>query len=101
MSEEPLTVAALIGRLADFDRKEVSVRGVLTVQRENNSLADFAREEDPRRRLWVRFHHATLGTRESDIPAYHGRIVIATGILDRQRKGHFSVFAASLTIRHL
>jgi hypothetical protein len=101
MSGGPLTVSALIERLADFDRKEVSVRGVLAIQRENNSLADSAREEDPRRRLWVRFHHATLGTRERDIPSYDGRTVVATGILTRERKGHLSVFAASLTIRQL
>lgn len=101
MSDGPLTVSMLLDRVADFDQKEVTVRGVLAIQREDYSLAEDSHEVDPRRRLWVRFHHASLGTREKDLPTYHRRAVVATGILDRQRKGHFGLFPASLTVRNL
>jgi hypothetical protein len=99
--KEPLTVGALVELLADHDKKEVSVRGILSIQREDHSLADIAREIDPKRKLWVYFHHASLGTREKDLLSYHGKAVVATGILDRGKKGHFGIFPASLTIRSL
>ena len=99
--KEALTVGALIERLTDLDQKEVSVRGILSVQRENHSLADTVVEDDPKRRIWVYFHHAALGTREKDLPSYHGKDVVATGVIDQSKKGHFGIFPASLTIRKI
>ncbi len=100
MSSEHLTIGAVIADLPAFERKEVTVRGCLTVQRENHSIAD-AHGEDPARRLWVVFHHASLGMREKDVAGFDRKTVVATGIVRREKKGHFSLFSASLTIHRL
>lgn len=97
----PLSIADVIANLKQLDRTEVTVQGVLSVQRENHSLSDDPRDRDPKRRLWVYFHHATLGASTKDLAGLHGRRAIVRGVVSRQKKGHFSAFAASVNIRHL
>jgi hypothetical protein len=96
---DTLTVAQTIESISALDRKEVTIRGFLSLQREDHSIADDASEENRQRRLWVVFHHGSLGTREKQLVEFHGKEVVVTGILDRQKKGHFSLFPAAFTIR--
>ncbi len=100
MCSESLSAGAVIDDLAAYDRKDVVVRGFLAVQRENVSIADDHRQE-PSRRLWVQFDYASLGTREKDILAFDRQTVVAAGTIDRQRKGHFGLFPATLNVRRL
>lgn len=100
MSSVILSVSAVIDDLASYDRREVQVRGFLAVQHENLSIADDHRQA-PSRSLWVQFDYAALGAREKDLRAFDRKTVIAAGIVSRQRKGHFSLFPATLTLRHL
>ena len=100
MSDETLSVSAVVDNLAAYDRKEVVVRGFLAVQRENLFIADDHRQE-PSRTLWVQFHYASLGTREKDMLSFDRKTVVATEIIDRQRKAHFGLFPATLNIRSL
>ena len=98
---ESITVGALMERLTDFDQKEVSVRGILSVQRENHSLADTTVEDDPKRRVWVYFHHAALGTRGKDLPSYRGEGYSRHRYYRPKQKGHFGIFPTSITIRKI
>ena len=94
------SVTEVIEALARLDGQTVAIRGVLTVRRENHSIADTASSElHPR--LWINFHHATLGTRESQLSRFDGLHVIAIGTLDGSRRGHFNAFAGSFTIKSL
>jgi hypothetical protein len=97
----PLSVHTVTSNLAQYDRREVTIKGVLTIQRENRSIAEVVCEEDGKAALWILFHHGSLGTRERDVRSFHNQIAIVTGIVDRQRKGHFGRFAATLTVRQM
>jgi len=98
------TMNEVVASLSMLSGQMIKVRGVLRVGRENHSISDVAEpdfrvHEHPR--LWVYFHHATLGTRERDLPKFDRRQVIAEGVPDISRKRHFGGFAGSLTIRHM
>jgi hypothetical protein len=98
------SVSEIVEALSQFNGQTVTIRGVLTIRRENHSIADFVpdkREVSLDRRLWVYFHHATLGTREHQLSQFDGAHVIVIGSLDVSRKGHFNFFAGSLTVRSL
>ena len=100
IDDETLSVGTVIDDLARYDRQEVVVRGFLAVQFENVSIADDHRQ-DSSRRLWVKFHYASLGTREKDMVAFDRKTVVAKGIIKHGRSGHFRSCPATLNIRSL
>ena len=100
MNDRIYSVTEVIEALPELNGQTVTIRGRITIGREDHSIADPG-FKDWRLRLWVNFHHATLGTRGSRLAQFNGLDVTATGTLDQSRKGHFSSCAGSFTIRRL
>jgi hypothetical protein len=102
--EKIYTVREVISSLASLTGQRIKVRGVLCVGRENHSIQDVDEagfRTDAQSRLWVHYHHATLGTRERNLAKFNRLQVIAEAIPDISRKGHLRGFPGSLSIRHL
>jgi hypothetical protein len=103
MADHIYTVNELVENLGALNGQTVSVHGVLRVEREHHAIWHLPESEQHGQQscLWVLFHHATLGTRESQLPQFDRRCVTALGVLDISRKGHFSQFPGTITIRSM
>ncbi|MFO1513213.1 MAG: hypothetical protein U1F83_09930 [Verrucomicrobiota bacterium] len=103
MADRIYTVNELVENLGALTGQTVSVHGMLRVGREHRAIWHLPETEQHGQQscLWALFHHATLGTRERQLREFDRRCVTATDVLDVSRKGHFSQFPGTITIRSM
>jgi hypothetical protein len=103
MNQRVYTVNEVVDSLSELTGHTIRVHGIIKIGREHQAIWHYPEYEQRSGKscLWAFFHHATLGTKESDISKFHGQRVTAVGVIDASRKGHLSSFPGTLTIREI
>lgn len=103
MSERIYSVNEVADSIGNLAGKTITIRGVISVRREHQGIWHWPEGEQRGNRscLWAFFHHATLGTKETDMRSLDGKVVLATGAVDPARKGHLRAFPGAFTIMQM